>query len=207
MTRLRTAFGDKSLLVALLRNTYWSPLMGALIPLALALAPEIGRWLFGEEAEKTTAAVSQAVEAVTGSADADTAAAVLQKSPAAAAQLRLQLAEIASDRETASRRADLEKLTATLSATADARLQNVAVASSQKPVIAWSAPVISAVVLLTFGGVMVIVLLFGMPTGSETAANMLLGTLAAMATSVVSYWVGSSAGSARKDDRLAQSGK
>lgn len=72
---------------------------------------------------------------------------------------------------------------------------------------AWSAPVISAVVLLTFGGVMGMVLLNGMPAGSETAANMLLGTLAAMATSVVSYWVGSSAGSARKDDRLFQGGK
>ncbi len=33
---------------------------------------------------------------------------------------------------------------------------------------------------------------------------MLLGTLGAMATSVVSYWVGSSAGSARKDARLAK---
>jgi uncharacterized protein len=38
-------------------------------------------------------------------------------------------------------------------------------------------------------------------------ANMLLGTLAAMATSVVSYWVGSSAGSARKEERLAQTSK
>ncbi len=180
--------------------------MGALIPLALALAPEIGRWLFGDEAEKTTAAVSQAVEAVTGTADAETAAAVLQKSPAAAAQLHLQLAQIAAERETASRTADLDKLTATLRNTTDARLQTMGL-SGQRPAIAWSAPIISAVVLVTFGGVMAIVLLFGMPTGSETAANMLLGTLAAMATSVVSYWVGSSAGSARKDDRLAQAGK
>jgi hypothetical protein len=180
--------------------------MGALIPIALALAPEIGRWLFDDEAEKTTAAVSQAVEAVAGTADADTAAVVLQKSPAATAQLRLQLAQIAADRETASRSRDLEKLTATLRDVTDSRVETMAL-SGQKPVVAWSAPVISAVVLLTFGGVMAIVLLFGMPTGSETAANMLLGTLAAMATSVVSYWVGSSAGSARKDDRLAQSGK
>ena len=37
--------------------------------------------------------------------------------------------------------------------------------------------------------------------------NVLLGTLAAMATSVVSYWVGSSAGSARKDERLALANK
>ncbi len=35
--------------------------------------------------------------------------------------------------------------------------------------------------------------------------NMLLGTLAAMATSVVAYWVGSSAGSATKTDMLFRS--
>ena len=47
-----------------------------------------------------------------------------------------------------------------------------------------------------------------MPPGSAkstyTILNMLLGSLAAMATSVVSYWVGSSAGSARKDVQLAR---
>lgn len=37
------------------------------------------------------------------------------------------------------------------------------------------------------------------PAGSRELANILLGTLAAMASSVVGYWVGSSAGSARKD--------
>ena len=42
---------------------------------------------------------------------------------------------------------------------------------------------------------------------NETVANLLLGTLAAMATSVVSYWVGSSAGSARKEERLAQAAR
>lgn len=44
-----------------------------------------------------------------------------------------------------------------------------------------------------------------LPSGSETILNMLLGTLAAMATSVVSYWVGSSAGSAQKNDMLFRS--
>ena len=180
--------------------------MGALIPLALTIAPEIGRWLFGDEAETTATAVSHAVETVTGTVDADAATAVLQKDPAAATQLRIQLAQIAADREQNSHTADLDQLKAAFRDTADARSQTVTLAG-QKAAIAWSAPVISAVVLLTFGGVVGVVLLDGMPTGNETAANMLLGTLAAMATSVVSYWVGSSAGSARKDDRLAQSGK
>ena len=47
-----------------------------------------------------------------------------------------------------------------------------------------------------------------MPPGSAKSTyaslNVLLGTLGAMATSVVAYWVGSSVGSVRKDDRLAR---
>ena len=46
-----------------------------------------------------------------------------------------------------------------------------------------------------------------LPPGSAKSTyavlNVMLGTLGAMATSVVTYWVGSSAGSARKDARLA----
>ncbi len=180
--------------------------MGALLPLALSIAPEISRWLFGKTAAVTTDAVVQAVQAVTGTSDAEAASAVLQKDPAAAAQLRIQLAQIAADQDKAARAADLEQLAATFRDTSDARAQIVAL-SGQKTAIAWSAPIISAIVLMTFGGVMAVVLLYGMPAGSETAGNLMLGTLAAMATSVVSYWVGSSAGSARKDDRLAQGAK
>jgi hypothetical protein len=42
------------------------------------------------------------------------------------------------------------------------------------------------------------------PPGSEALANIMMGTLAGMASAVVSYWVGSSAGSARKSDDLAR---
>ncbi len=45
---------------------------------------------------------------------------------------------------------------------------------------------------------------FAVQEGLYAVLNVLLGTLAAMATNVVGYWVGSSAGSARKDARLAQ---
>ena len=73
-----------------------------------------------------------------------------------------------------------------------------------KSVISWGAPVVSVVVLVTFGGVVSLTLLRTIPVGSEAVLNVLLGTLGAMATNVVGYWVGSSAGSARKDDRLAE---
>lgn len=180
--------------------------MSALIALAVSLAPEIARWLSGDDADKTTAAVSHAVETITGSTDPDVASAMLQKDPGVATQLRLRLAQVAAECEKASRSADMDRLVTALRDTADARAQTVTLAG-QKVATAWSTPVISALVLVTFASIMAVVLLYGLPTGSETAATMLLGTLAAMATSVVSYWVGSSAGSARKDERLAQAGR
>ena len=176
--------------------------MGALVPLALSIAPELSKWLFDDRAEMTTAAISRTVETLTGTSDVSAATGVLQRDPAIASELRLRLAQIAAEREQTSRNADLSLLTATLRDVSDTRTQ-----ANPKGGIAWSAPIISAVVLLTFGIVLGMVLLCGMPPRAETAANMLLGTLAAMATSVVSYWVGSSAGSARKDDRLLEAGK
>jgi hypothetical protein len=180
--------------------------MGALIPLALALAPEIARWLSGATAETTTSSIAKAIQTATGTSDPDAAGAVLQRDPSIATQLRVQLAQIAAEQERAANATDLSALIAAYSDAANARNQTIAL-SSQKSAIAWSAPVISGLVLVTFTAVMTLVLTCGVPAGSETAANMLLGTLAAMATSVVSYWVGSSAGSARKDEQLAQNAR
>jgi hypothetical protein len=177
--------------------------MGALIPLAVSVAPELANWLFGSGAEKTTQAVAQAVQTVTGTADADAAQAVLARDPGLATQLRVQLAQIAAAQQQAADQARLDTLKAGLADVAGARQQTVALATQRSP-IAYGAPITSIVVLITFGVTMAIALTQQMPTGSETILNMLLGTLAAMATSVVSYWVGSSAGSARKDERLAQ---
>ena len=73
--------------------------------------------------------------------------------------------------------------------------------------LAWGAAVVSVVVLLVFGAVVSLALFREIPPRSEATLNVLLGTLGAMATSVVSYWVGSSVGSARKDERLERLGK
>jgi hypothetical protein len=180
--------------------------MGALIPLALTLAPEIARWLSGDTAEKITASITQAVQTATGTSDPDAANALLQRDPAVATQLRVRLAQIAAEQERAAHNADLNALTAVLGDAVNACNQIIR-SSGQKSAIAWSAPVISGLVLVTFAAVMTLVLTYGVPAGSETIANMLLGTLAAMATSVVSYWVGSSAGSARKEEQLAQAAR
>jgi hypothetical protein len=89
--------------------------MLALIPLAISLAPELANWLFGPGAERTTQAVTQAVQAVTGidprTADGVAAArALLDGKPDAAAELRAKLAQIASQHEADARKADLDTL-------------------------------------------------------------------------------------------------
>jgi hypothetical protein len=167
--------------------------MGALLPLALSLAPEIGKWLFGTAGASTAAAVVQAVQTVTGATDDTAAAAALARDPTLASTLRLQLAQIAATQEEAARQADLATLTA----------QNVALPPAHLA-IAYGPPLVSLAVLVTFGVVLLVTLTNPPPAGSATVINMLLGTLAAMATNVVGYWVGSSVGSARKDAALTQ---
>jgi hypothetical protein len=178
--------------------------MGALIPLAISLAPEIGKWLFGDTGEKTAAAVAQVVQSVTGTTDDQVAQQSINSNPQLAAQLRVQLAQIAAQQEQAARQADIDRMTAQLKDVADARSQTVALAQA-KSAVQWAPVIVSFVVLATFGVVMWCALSRTLPAGSETILNMLLGTLAAMATSTVSYWVGSSAGSAQKNDMLYRS--
>jgi len=83
---------------------------------------------------------------------------------------------------------------------ADARAQTVQLAQAGSR-ISWGAPVVSTIVLVTFGIVLYRVL--SQPTGAiDQNATLMLGALTTMASAVVSYWVGSSAGSAAKDKLL-----
>src|SRR5690349_10579726 len=90
--------------------------MLAILPLILSIAPEIARWIGGKDAGNVTAAVTSAVKSVTGTDDPDAAASTITADPAKAAELRVQLAKIAADAETAQRQADLEVLKAQLAA-------------------------------------------------------------------------------------------
>ncbi len=178
--------------------------MGALIPLALSVAPEIGKWLFGATGEKTATAVAQVVSTVTGTPDAGVARSMLARDPKLAMQLRVELAKLAAQTEAAARAGELATLKQQFADVANARQQTIGLAGLHSG-IAWAPVAVSVVVLLTFGIVMWAALTRVLPAGSETILNMLLGTLAAMATSVVSYWVGSSSGSDRKTELLYRS--
>jgi hypothetical protein len=141
------------------------------------------------------------VQAVTGTDQPEQQVAALAN-PDVANELRVKLAAIAAARAAAADKAAQDRLAAHLADVANARATTVQLAQSGST-LAWGAPAVSVIVLLTFGAVVALTLLRSLPQGAEPVLNVLLGTLGAMATSVVTYWVGSSAGSARKDARLA----
>lgn len=71
--------------------------------------------------------------------------------------------------------------------------------------IAWGAPVVSVVVVVGFL-LAIMALVFGpapADPGRATMLNVLIGSLATGWTAVISYWLGSFAGSAAKNDMLA----
>ncbi|WP_454016979.1 hypothetical protein [Azospirillum sp. Marseille-Q6669] len=169
------------------------PIISALAPVLL---PEIAKAALGtgETAQKVGEAAVSVVSAVTGvpisnTADAERAVAAVQTDPAKLAELYRQQ----GDQVVALLRLDNEDQ-------ADARAQTVQLAQAGSR-ISWGAPIVSTIVLVTFGIVLYRVL--SRPAGAiDQNATLMLGALTTMASAVVSYWVGSSAGSAAKDKLL-----
>lgn len=176
--------------------------IGAAGAVALNLAPELSQWMFGPGSTPTITAVQTAVKAVTGSDRSDDQIQALSD-PALAGDLRIQLASIAADRAACAAKAAQDQILAQFADIANARASTSQLAQTGSPM-AWGAAIVSIVVLSSFGAAMALTLLRAIPENAEPVLNVLLGSLTAMATSVVSYWVGSSVGSVRKDAHIAE---
>jgi hypothetical protein len=184
--------------------------IGGLGGLVLDIAPDVGKWLFGASGEKTAGLVAQAVETVTGTSDVDAAHKVLGQDPDAVSQLRIQLLGIVGQLQTeadrtaeAQRAADLAVLQATAADRSGARVQTTTLAQLHSA-LAWAPAMLSGIILTVFGVLIYVVLTKNtLTTDSLPLANVLLGTVAAMATQVANYWLGSSMGSATKSDQMA----
>ncbi len=168
---------------------------------ALAVAPEVGKWLFGETGKQVAEQVAATVEAVTGTSDPEAQRDVLAD-PEKATELRVKLLAIAGEREAARDAHHLAMFRAAAEDRDAARKAQATLVASGSAM-AWATPIISGVVLFSFLGVILLIAIRGVPAGAETILNILVGTLVAMATSVVSYYVGSSQGSASKEKLLA----
>jgi hypothetical protein len=177
----------------------------AAIVVELADATGLSRWLFGPGAAETRAAVAQAVEAATGTAEPAAQAAALAGDPAAAARLREALARIAAQRETERDAAQLDALRAALADTQSARAQTLDLARAGSA-LAWGAPIVSVITLLSYGIISTLAVWLtsrgDLPPNAVAVLSLVLGAASSMAAAVVSYWVGSSAGSAKKSEQL-----
>ena len=175
---------------------------GAALGLAVQLVPQLTRWLAGDGGA-TIGKVISVVEQATGTANGAAQAAAIAD-PAVAGALGVQLAQIAADREAAHETAANDALIATLGDIAGARAQTMALAASGSRM-AWGAPVVSVVLAIGFFASILTMMLASPKPDPGTAAMLyvLIGSLAAGFTQVIAFWMGSSAGSARKTDLLA----
>jgi hypothetical protein len=187
-----------------------------LIPLVLSLAPQLAGMIFGSKGADATAKVAGVVQTVVGTvADLSTpggvAAAVahIQSNQQASAELAAKLADLhlqmqkEQDAEAEALRQDaLDELKARLADTSSARDMAVNLAQAHSG-LAYGSVVVSVVIVVAFGWATYSVLTNHLSTSDGQFGSVLVGTLAAMATQVANYWLGSSLGSASKNRLLA----
>jgi hypothetical protein len=183
--------------------------IGGLLGFAVDVVPGLFPHLFGKNSTQVQAAVKTAVVDITGgkTSVSDVQAAVAAD-PAKANEIQQKLMAIAAQADAAQRladqqqrQADLDQLKVALADTASAREQTDDLVKAGSP-LAWGAPIISVLVLITFATV-VLVALFA-DKEATPLLNVVLGTLGTMSTAVVTYCVGSSAGSQQKTALLAK---
>lgn len=179
---------------------------------ALKYAPDVVGSVFGEKSGETARALAETVRKITGKDNPEEARAVLDGSPELRAQLQQKAMELKNQAEERAfqerikeRQLLFEEFQASLKDTANARQQNLELVKSGS-IIAWGAPIVSAIVLTTF--LVTLSFAFTSPSGAgghEQLINLMAGALTTMATAVVGYWVGTSASSAQKTNLLAMS--
>lgn len=180
-----------------------APIIAGAIALAPVLArwiPDIVGWLGGDDAEQTADQIVRIVEAATGSTDPHAVAEALQD-PRKAEALAVRLAQVSAEREAKREEHLTARLTAAMADMADARATTVRLAQAGSK-IAWLAPAVCTLVFGLFSFV-VVAEVFGYGASMTEATRRLLDYLAIAAAG---YAIGSSAGSAAKDGRLAVSG-
>jgi hypothetical protein len=186
-----------------------------LIPLVLSLAPQLAGMIFGSKGADATAKVAAVVQTAVGtaadlSAPGGVAAAVahIQANPQASsdlaaklADLQLQMQKEQDEAAQALRQDALDELKTRLADTGSARDMATELAKAHSG-LAYGSVVISIVIVVAFGATTFAVLTTHLSATDGQFGSILVGTLAAMATQVANYWLGSSQGSNAKNAML-----
>jgi uncharacterized membrane protein len=187
-----------------------------LIPLVLSMAPQLAGMIFGSKGADATTKIAGVVQTVVGTvADlkspggAAAAVAHLQANQQAADELAAKLADLhlqmqkEQDAESdAARRDALDELKARLGDAGSSRYMATELAKAHSG-LAYGGVVVSVVIVAAFGYTSYAVLTSHLSATDGQFGSILVGTLAAMATQVANYWLGSSIGSSNKNALLA----
>ena len=163
-------------------------LLLALLPLLGQIAPDLIGLAFGAAGQSTVGTkVEAAVRDIFGTTDATQVQAAAQADPGKLDTLKARL------------EADTQDLKAQLADVAEARQATAGLVAARSP-IAWGSPVISAIVVVAFAIVAVVVFA---RYGVESAVGQLIaGALIAKFGTVVDYWLGSSRGASDRADQV-----
>ena len=170
--------------------------MGALIPLALTLAPQLAKWV-GLDADVGEKAASL-VAAVTGTEDPEDAKKVLDGMDGPTrADLQIKLAQIAADREQAERAAQVAEFQAMVDDAKSARQMGATV-----PMVAIAQITGFAVVLAGFVSLVAILAFRGAPTDQTGIFFTLVGILGATLATMVGFFYGNSTSAHAANQRM-----
>jgi hypothetical protein len=179
-------------------------LLGGVMPDVL---PSLLPHAAGPQGQAVADAVVSVVQAATGTAN-PTSANIVGLDAAGQADLRVKLATIAAQAEAnrltaeANQRAsDLDTLRTELGDRANARAQTTELAKTGSA-IAWAAPIVSVVVLATFGVLAYVIVTQQLPPGE--APLLIAGGMLTMAKDAIGYWLSSSASSRDKDQTIRE---
>lgn len=179
-----------------------------LIPLLIGLAPKVAEWVAGKPAAQVVEQVAQVAKDTLGIDNIDNLENALSKDPEKALQFKLAMINAANeeaqrkhDEQMAAITSQIEEVKAYLSDVQSARNQTVELAKANS-YIAWGSVVVSVIVMIAFGIMLYVTATYDIPASQKDNVSGLLWTLNTLAVAVVSYWVGSSAGSAQKTSAM-----
>ena len=175
-----------------------------LIPLLLGLAPTVASWLMGDKTGAVVSQVTGIARDILGTTDAAGIERAVATDPNLALQFKMALLQAEADaraHEAQMNRQALEELNARIADVASARSQTVELAKAGSA-IAWGSPIVSVLAICVFGGFVYMLFATAVPEGMKEALLLLGGSAATGYGMVLSYWLGSSSGSAQKTAAL-----
>jgi hypothetical protein len=177
-----------------------------LIPLLLGLAPTVASWIMGDKTGAAVEKVAGIAKDILGTDDPGGIERAMATDPNIALQFKMAVLQAEADarnHEAQMSRQALEELNARIADVASARSQTVELAKAGSP-IAWGSSIVSVLAIVVFAGFVYMLFAKVVPEGMKEALLLLGGSAATGYGMVLSYWLGSSSGSAAKDATLRQ---